>query len=97
MYVVYLGGKQASAEIYGEIGKAVNGEVARLYAQQFPYQNAPTQVSSVIMHPAGSTARYEFQVTPTLATRYRVELFQSSTASTPLATSGVATIYVIPC
>jgi serine/threonine protein kinase len=94
VYVVYLGGVQASAEVYGEIRKAANGEVARLYAQQFPYQNAPTQVSSVVLHPAGSTARYGFQVTPTLATRYRVELFQSSTAPTPLATSGVATIYV---
>jgi Protein kinase domain len=96
VYVVYLGGEQASAEVSGEIGKAVNGEVARLYAQQFPYQNAPAQVSSVILHPAGSAARYEFKVAPTLATRYRVELFQSSTAPTPLATSGVATIYVVP-
>jgi serine/threonine protein kinase len=93
--VEYLGGEQASAEIYGEIRKAANGEVARLYAQQFPFKNAPTQVSSVILRPAGTTASYEFQVTPTLATRYRVELFQSSAASKPLATSGVATIYVV--
>jgi serine/threonine protein kinase len=95
VYVVYLGGKQANAEIYGEISKAANGEVAQLYAQQFPYQNAPTQAGSVILHPAGTTARFEFQVTPALATRYRVELFQSSTASTPLAKSGIATIYVV--
>ncbi len=94
VYVVYLGGKQANAEVYGEIGKAANGEVAELYAQQFPYRNAPAQVGSVILHPAGTTARYEFQVTPTFATRYRVELFQSSTSSTPFATSGIATIYV---
>jgi hypothetical protein len=47
------------------------------------------------LHPAGTTASYEFQVTPTLATSYRVELFQSSAASKPLATSGVATIYVV--
>jgi Protein kinase domain len=95
VYVVYVGGKQASAEIYGEIKKAANGEVARLYAQQFPYKSAPARVTSAVLHPAGTTARYQFQVTPTLATRYRVELFQSSTASTPLATSGVATIYVV--
>ena len=95
VHVVYLGGEQANAEVYGEIRKAVTGEVARLYAQQFPYRNAPTQVSSVILHPAGTTASYEFQVTPTLATSYRVELFQSSAASKPLATSGVATIYVV--
>ena len=95
VYVVYLGGSQANAEVYGEISKAANGEVAQLYAQQFPFNNAPTLASSVILHPAGTTARYEFQVTPTLATRYRVEVFQTSTASTPLATSGVATIYVV--
>ena len=29
VYVVYRGGKQASAEIYGEINKAANGEVAQ--------------------------------------------------------------------
>ena len=46
------------------------------------------------MHPAGTTAEYKFQVTPTLATRYRVELFHSSISSTPLAKSGIATIYV---
>ena len=95
VHVVYLGGEQANAEVYGEIRKAANGEVARLYAQQFPYHNAPTQVSSVILHPAGTTASYDFQVTPTLATTYRVELFQSSAASKPLATSGAATIYVV--
>jgi len=91
---VYRGGKQASAEVYGEIRKAANGEVAALYAQQFPFSSAPVQAGSVIVRPAGGTAGYQFQVTPTLATRYRVELFQSSTASAPLATSPVATVYV---
>jgi hypothetical protein len=46
------------------------------------------------LHPAGSTASYQFQVTPTLATRYQVKLFASSTASAPLGTSAMATIYV---
>jgi hypothetical protein len=94
VYVRYLDGSLSEAEVYGELKKAANGEVATLFAQQFPYRNAPTRVGSVILHPAGATARYEFQVTPTLATRYRVELFRNSTASTPLGTSGVATIYV---
>jgi hypothetical protein len=95
VYVVYLGGQQSSAQIYCEVKKPVSGEVARLYAQQFPYQNSPTPAGSVTLHPAGTTASYAFQVTPTLATRYRVELFQSGTAATPLATSGVATVYVV--
>jgi serine/threonine protein kinase len=95
VYVWYLGGTNAHAEVYGQIRKAANGEVAELYAQQFPFTSAPALVGSAILHPAGSTARYQFQVTPVLATRYRVEVFQSSTAPTPLATSGTATIYVV--
>ena len=94
VYVLYGGGKQASAEVYGQIGKAAAGEVAQLYAQQFPYSSAPVQAGSVILHPAGATAGYQFQVTPALATRYRVELFSSSTASAPLGTSAAATVYV---
>jgi hypothetical protein len=94
VYVVYLGGQQSSAQIYGEVKQPVSGEVARLYAQQFPYRDSPTPAGSATLHPAGTTASYAFQVTPTLATRYRVELFRSGTAATPLATSGVATVYV---
>jgi serine/threonine protein kinase len=94
VYVVYGGGTQANAEVYGQIKNAANGEIAELYAQRFPYEKPPTQVGSVILHPAGTTARYEFQVTPTLATRYQVELFRSSTSSAPFARSATATIYV---
>ena len=48
------------------------------------------------MHPAGTTASYEFQVSPALATRYRVELLPSSTASAPCGNpSAMATIYVV--
>lgn len=94
VYVVYLGGKQANAEVYGQISTAANGEVAKLYAQPFPYRDAPAQAGSVVLHPAGSTARYEFPVTPARATRYRVELFHSGTSLTPFATSGIATVYV---
>ena len=52
VYVKYLGGEQSSAEVSGKISEAANGEVARLYAQQFPYRNAPAQVSSVVLHPS---------------------------------------------
>ncbi len=54
VYVEYLGGALAEAEVYGKINKATNGEVAALYAQQFPYQNAPAQVSSVILRRAAT-------------------------------------------
>ena len=96
VYVEYHGGKDASAQISGQITNPAGGEVARLYAQQFPYTRPPAPAGSVTLHPAGTTARYVFQVTPTLATRYHVELFRDSTATTPLASSATSTIYVVP-
>jgi hypothetical protein len=94
VYVEYQQGSSASAELSGEVKHATKGEVAQLYAQRFPYRNAPVPVGSVILHPAGPTATYAFRVTPILATRYTVEVFGSSTAAAPLATSASRTIYV---
>src|SRR5579864_1797216 len=87
VYVVYQGGKDASAQLSGQIDGAVSGEVALLYAQQFPYTSAPALAGALPLQPAGSTAAFTFQVTPTLATRYKVELFKNSTATTALASS----------
>ena len=95
VYVVYHGGKDSSAQVSGEITGAVSGEVARLFAQQFPYTSAPAPAGSLTLDPAGRTTMYVFKVTPTLATRYAVEVFRSSTSTTPLATSATSTIYVI--
>jgi hypothetical protein len=94
VYVVYQDGKYASAQVHGRITGTASGEVARVYAQQFPYSRAPVPVSSVILEPAGGTASYTFSVTPTLATRYQVKLFRSSTAQAPLGSSAVSTVYV---
>jgi serine/threonine protein kinase len=93
-YVGFQAGKDASAQINGQVKGATSGEVAELYAQPFPYKNAPTQAGAVILHPVGKTAKYAFQVTPSIATRYKVELFQSSTARTPLVSSAISTVYV---
>jgi eukaryotic-like serine/threonine-protein kinase len=95
VYVVYQGGKDASAQVSGEVPGAASGEVARLYAQQFPYSAAPAPAGSVTLQQAGSTAMYAFPVTPTLATRYQVKLFKNSTATTPLAISATTIIYVV--
>jgi hypothetical protein len=95
VYVAYDSTKYSIARISGAVKKAASGEVARLYAQPFPYQHAPVQAGSVILHPNGGAASYDFQVTPTLATRYRVKLFRSSTASAPLGASAVTTVYVV--
>ena len=94
VYVLYREGSQANAELSGEVKHVTSGEVAQLYAQPFPFRHAPVPAGSVILHPAGTTARYAFQVTPVLATRYTVEVFGSSTATTPLAGSATRTIYV---
>ena len=88
------GGKDASARVQGEINGVTRGEVAELYAQQFPYRRAAAPVSSVILRPTGRTAKYAFTVTPILATRYRVELFPSSTATAPVGRSATRTVYV---
>jgi serine/threonine protein kinase len=94
VYVVYQDRKYASAQVHGQIAGTASGEVAQLYAQQFPYSRDPVLVGSVILEPAGGTASYAFTVTPTLATRYQVKLFRSSTAQTPLGSSAISTVYV---
>ena len=97
-FVEYQNATEASAHISGEITNAVSGELVKLYAQQFPFTSAPApvgSVGSVALSPTGSTAQYSFQATPALATRYTVEVFQSSTATTPLASEAVGTVYVV--
>jgi serine/threonine protein kinase len=95
VFVKYLDGTDANATISGQVTNVTSGEVAELYAQQFPFTSPPSQVGSVALNPSGSAAQYSFQVTPTLATRYTVEVLQSSTAATPLTTEAAGTIYVI--
>jgi eukaryotic-like serine/threonine-protein kinase len=95
VFVKYLDGTDANTTISGQVTNVVSGEVAELYAQQFPYTSPPTKVGSVPLSPSGTSAQYSFQATPTLATRYTVEVLQSSTAATPLATEAAGIIYVI--
>jgi hypothetical protein len=94
VYVVYHDGRQSDATVSGTISKVSDGEVAELFAQPFPFRHPAAGAGSVIVHTTGGAASYQFVVSPTLATRYRVELFQSSTATTPLARSAVSTVYV---
>ena len=94
VYVRYRDGAQASARISGQVSGAKSGEIARLFAQPFPYHSAPAPAGSLTLHPAGGTTSYTFAVTPSLATRYHVKLFKNAAAAQPLATSRPATIYV---
>lgn len=95
VWVVYRGGGQyGSATIHGKISGAAAGEVAALYAQQFPYKKLPVRLGSVTLK--SSTPVYSFPVTPDLATHYAVKLFASGTARAAMATSKVQNVYVLP-
>ena len=95
-YVGYHSGQDASAQVHGQITGASSGEVAKLYAQQFPFDSLPSEVTSQTLSPSGSgkTADYAFTVTPTLETRYTVKVFRNAKATDVLATSPVTTVYV---
>jgi hypothetical protein len=95
VFVDYQGGSEATAEVSSQVSNAVSGEVARLYAQQFPFTSTPALVSSAALAVSGTTAQHTFPVTPTLATRYTVEVFRDSGAAAPLATSAASTVYVV--
>ncbi len=94
VYVGYRAGREARATISGQVRGAQAGEVARLYAQPFPYDRPPARLGSAILHPARRTGSYAFTVTPALATRYTVEVFGGRGAGTTLARSPGVTVYV---
>ena len=90
--VLYQYGAYANARIHGTISGAAAGEVARLYAQPFPYNKAAKAVATVTLN--ASKASYSFTVSPSLATRYWVKLFKSKTATAPVASSSQQNVYV---
>ena len=96
VWVTYQGATTANAQLSGEIKDAGRGYVARLYAQPFPYTAKPTPVASVSLHSKDKKAPYLFQVTPAVATRYHVSVFQSRKGRRTLASSPTATVYVVP-
>jgi hypothetical protein len=96
VWVTYQGATAANAQLSGEIKDAARGYVARLYAQPFPYTAKPAAIASVVLHSKDKKAPYLFQVTPAVATRYHVSVFQSRTGRRSLASSPAATIYVVP-
>src|SRR5579862_267117 len=67
VYVKYRQGADATAKIRGSIAGAAAGDVAKVFAQRFPYRKAPVLVGSKTL--SSSSGHYSFTVTPTLATR----------------------------
>jgi len=96
VFVVYNNGKFGRVSIKGAITNATSGEVAALYAQQFPFKSAFAPVSGQTLTLSGTSPEsYAFTATPTVATEYIVEILPSSTSTTPVATSGKVTVYVV--
>jgi hypothetical protein len=90
VFVVYKAGTYAIAMIHGTITNA-DGDVATLYAQQFPFKKAPVQVGNSMTIKAAKW-RYSWTVTPTLLTKYAVRLTASGKK---VATSRVQNVYVV--
>jgi len=86
--------KYSAANIAGAISNGTTGNVVKLYAQQFPFKKAAVPTGAPITLTATGTTPYSFKASPSLATRYQVKLFATSTSATPLATSAVTTVYV---
>jgi hypothetical protein len=91
-YVYYQVKGLANATITATVAHGTNGEVAQLTAQPYPFE-APAQVVNSAKI-TGGRQRVSFQVTPSLATRYRVQILRSPGASSALATSKSQTVYV---
>jgi len=92
VYVYYHVKRLANATITATVAHGTKGEVAQLTAQPYPFK-APAQVMSSAKI-TGGQQRLSFQVAPSLATRYRVQIVRSSGTSSALATSKSQTVYV---
>lgn len=91
-FVVYHITGYNSAQLHGTVANGTSGEVAALYAQQFPFTKPAVRVTSITIKAA--TTAYSFTVTPSLATHYNVRLFANGTATSPVVTSPVQALYV---
>jgi hypothetical protein len=92
VYVYYQVNNLANATITATVSHGTKGEVAQLTAQPYPFTAPATVVGSTNI--TGRHQSLSFRVTPSLATRYRVQILRSSGASNALATSKARTVYV---
>ena len=98
VFVQYKAGKAAVASFKGTVSGATSGQVAKLYAQPFPFKAAaaPVPGQQLALNPVGSTPiPYNFTADPILATKYTVRILPNSTSTTPVASSPVQIVYVV--
>lgn len=96
-FVLYLGTKgYNTVTLSGTVTGAASGEVAQLFAQRFPFHSAPVPVTGQSLALTGPAATsYSFTATPTLATKYEVEVLTSPTSTTTDGVSAIQPIYVL--
>lgn len=93
VWVFFDAGSYGQVTIYGRVRGATVGQVAVLYAQQFPFTRPPGEVASQGLTASGF---YSFAASPTLATRYSVLVLARRMAGQQLAASATKTVYVVP-
>jgi hypothetical protein len=93
VFVVFRARSLSNAHIKGSVTGATSGQVLQLFAQQFPFKKAPVALGSPVTL-ASTSMPYSFGVTPTLATRYHVDLFTDASETTMVATSAIRIVYV---
>jgi hypothetical protein len=94
IWVIYHSKKYSKIHAKGNVTGAVAGMVLKLYSDEFPYNVGWLPIRQVTFRRTG-TDYYNFTDAPTLATRYKLELFANSTSSTLLAVTKATTVYVL--
>ena len=94
VYVATYPKAATKAKASGAVSGAHSGEVAELFAQQFPFRAHEHKIGSVTLSAHGGRAPYSFTVKPLLATRYRVKVFGAGGTGPALATSTKVTLFV---
>jgi hypothetical protein len=92
VFVYYKDTTFAKATITATVSRGTKGEVAELTGQQYPFTARPKVLASTKIR--GRHQHLSFRVSPSLETRYRIEVLRSSGAANALATSPAHTVYV---
>lgn len=89
--VIYKLGSAAAAVIGGTVTTTATNDTATLMAKPFGKSTYMAVGSPVTLTPSGGAASYSFNVTPSLATNYFVQLGGTDTAASP-----TVAVYVSP-
>ncbi|MGH9291729.1 MAG: hypothetical protein ACRDZ6_02980 [Acidimicrobiales bacterium] len=93
VWVQFHGVAYASATLSGLADGVPSSSRAKLFSQSFPFASPPAASRSAALRLSAGSETYTFKVTPSLATRYFVEVAAPS-SSKVLARSPTVTVYV---